>query len=371
MNNAILIFSGYNQRANLAFCRTAEKYNIPFIIIANGHRDTIFHTQYQKKVKAIRPASVLNISHIGDIIKKLNNELNIKRLTILPNTEFLNRFILKYRRELAEINCVVPLVPQDLYKGISDKYDFGRMSQEFGLAVPQEVGEIDIPFVAKPIKNFSDSGRALKPYLILNEKDYETWRGEETPFDFYFQKYISGQSYYLLYYLFKNGEKNPIRFSQKNLIQQHSGKSIVAAISSQLHLNDICKKFEDLLISTGFYGLVMIEVKYFEGIYYMIEANPRLWGPSQLFIDGGAPLFEGFLLDNGFDVELPEQKCSVEARYFWFGGFMETLQQKKKLAFHQYSQETFEEEFNRFFDVDVYKRSDSINLYINELCGLK
>jgi hypothetical protein len=126
-----------------------------------------------------------------------------------------------------------------------------------------------------------------------------------------------------------------------------------------------------LLLSTGFYGLVMIEVKYFEGIYYMIEANPRLWGPSQLFIDGGAPLFEGFLLDIGFDVELPDQKYSVESRYFWFGGFMETLQQKKKLAFHQYPQETFEEEFNRFFDVDIYKRPDSINLYINELCGLK
>ena len=171
MNKAILIFSGYNQRANLAFCRTAEKHNIPFIIIANGHRDSIFHTQYQNKVKAIRATSVLDIRHIRDIINKLNSELNVKRFIILPNAEFLNRFILKYHQELAEINCVVPLVPQDLYKRMSDKYDFGQMSQEFGLAIPQEVGEIDIPFVAKPIKNFSDSGRALKPYLILNEKD--------------------------------------------------------------------------------------------------------------------------------------------------------------------------------------------------------
>lgn len=371
MNQAILIFSGSNQRANISFCRTAEKHNIPFFIIANGRQDTIFHTQYQKKVKAIRPASVLNIGNIGNIIKKVNNELNIKRFIILPNAEFLNRFILKHRRELAEINCVVPLVPQELYKRISDKYAFGRLSKNFGLAIPKEVSKSDIPFVAKPIKYFSDSERALNPYLILDEKDCETFRKEEKSSDFYFQKYIAGESYYLLYYFLKDGKKDPISFSQKNLIQQHNGKSIVAAVSSQLHLHDICKKFARLLLSIGFYGLVMIEVKYFEGVYYMIEANPRLWGPSQLFIDGGAPLFEGFLLDNGFDVELPDQNSSGESRYFWFGGFMETLRQNKKLAFHQYSQETFEEEFNFFFDADVYKYPDSINLYINEFCRLK
>ena len=371
MNKAILIFSGYNQRANLAFCRVAEKYKIPFIIVANGQQDTIFHTQYQKKVKAIRPESVLNVKLVGNIIKKLKNELNIKCFIILPNSEFLNHFILKYRRELSEINCVVPLVPLELYKRISSKYDFDRLSREFGLAVPQEVGEGDVPFVAKPIKNFSDNGRALKPYLILNEKDCEIWRDTEKSSDFYFQEYLSGESYYLLYYFFRHGKKDPICFSQKNLIQQHSGKSIVAAVSSHLHLDDICKKFASLLLSIGFYGLVMIEVKYFEGVYYMIEANPRLWGPSQLFIVGGAPLFEEFLLDNGFDVELSDQNYSVESRYFWFGGLIETLQQRKKLAFHQYSQETFKDEFNRFFDADVYKRPDSINLYINELCGLK
>jgi hypothetical protein len=35
----------------------------------------------------------------------------------------------------------------------------------------------------------------------------------------------------------------------------------------------------------GFYGLVMIEVKEYDNQFYMIEANPRLWGPSQLILD--------------------------------------------------------------------------------------
>jgi hypothetical protein len=102
----------------------------------------------------------------------------------------------------------------------------------------------------------------------------------------------------------------------------------------------------------------------------MIEANPRLWGPSQLFVDSGVPLFEGFLCDNGFDVKLSEKYQSTYSRYFWSGGFIETMRKKKKLIFHDYLNETFEEEFALFFDADIYKRHDSINLYNNELSKL-
>ena len=54
-----------------------------------------------------------------------------------------------------------------------------------------------------------------------------------------------------------------------------------------------------MLIQIGYYGLIMIEVKIQDGEYYMIEANPRLWGPSQLILDAGMDLFHRFALDNG------------------------------------------------------------------------
>ena len=43
----------------------------------------------------------------------------------------------------------------------------------------------------------------------------------------------------------------------------------------------------------------MVEVKHLSNKNYMIEANPRFWGPSQLFVDAGINLFEAFLVDNG------------------------------------------------------------------------
>lgn len=47
----ILIFSGFNPRAVLAFIRTLEKNNISdYGIIANGICDRIFLTKYASKV---------------------------------------------------------------------------------------------------------------------------------------------------------------------------------------------------------------------------------------------------------------------------------------------------------------------------------
>jgi hypothetical protein len=51
--------------------------------------------------------------------------------------------------------------------------------------------------------------------------------------------------------------------------------------------------------------------------------------------------------------------------------FYETDQFEMTIEYTQKAQEIFEEEFNFFFDADVYKYPDSINLYINEFCRLK
>ena len=51
----ILIFSGFNPRAVLAFIRTLEKNNISdYGIIANGICDRIFLTKYASKVIYVR-----------------------------------------------------------------------------------------------------------------------------------------------------------------------------------------------------------------------------------------------------------------------------------------------------------------------------
>ena len=57
----------------------------------------------------------------------------------------------------------------------------------------------------------------------------------------------------------KNGES--FKLSQKNLIQQPEGKSIIAGITSDFHLTNESFLYEKLLLKLNFFGLIMIEVK--------------------------------------------------------------------------------------------------------------
>ena len=106
------------------------------------------------------------------------------------------------------------------------------------------------------------------------------------------------------------------------MIQQPEGKSIVAAVSSDLHDSTEALKYEKLFKSINFHGLVMVEVRGVDNDFYMIEANPRFWGPSQLFVDAGMNLFEAFLNDYDVLEKINLQARKKETKYFWFGGYL-------------------------------------------------
>ena len=132
--------------------------------------------------------------------------------------------------------------------------------------------------MAKPQKYFSQGRIIFSPYIINNEIDKEMFLHRCNPSDFFYQKYIQGESCYLLYYFHRNG--GVLKFSQCNFIQQPNGKSIVAAVSSEAHDSSVSIKFEKLFKKLQFYGLVMIEIRKANNENFMIEANPRFWGPS-------------------------------------------------------------------------------------------
>lgn len=107
---AIVIFSGYNQRAIISFCRVAEEQNIPLIIIARSEDDSILKTEYEKYVKYIREKIELDLSYIKNILSKIKNEEIFNEYVILPSSEALNRFLLNNKEELEELDFIIPLV---------------------------------------------------------------------------------------------------------------------------------------------------------------------------------------------------------------------------------------------------------------------
>lgn len=370
MNKCILIFSGYNTRAVISFCRVIKKYNIPFIIIAKSNDDSIFNTEYKKYVKYTREKLELEFNYIQSIFNSIKERYTFHEYIVLPSTEALNRFMLKYREEFSKMLITIPLVDERLYNSISDKYSFGSMCNQNGINIPGEINSFDnirFPVVIKPRMYSSNSNEKIhSPEIILSKRDFEEFINHNNMNYYYIQEYIKGESFYLLYYFYENGLYES--FSQKNLIQQDHGKSIIAAVSSTVHEKEISKKFIDLFIKLNYKGLVMVEIKYYNGRYYMIEANPRLWGPSQLFVDAGCTFFELFLKDLGFEINITTNNhLTNEVEYFWFGGIIQDLRENNRIKFHSEDVEGLLMEFHNYIKNDIYLREDTQELFYKEI----
>lgn len=210
IKKAVVIFSGYNQRAIISFCRVACKQNIPLIIIAKSDTDTILCSKYKNYVKHIRTNLKLDLSYIKSILMEIKKNEDFDEYLILPNSEALNRFVLENKEELKELNFITPLVDKNTYYLISNKHEFGYLCINNNIRVPKELdfNEIDsFPVVIKPKRYFTSDGRIVPPQIVKDEIDLNEFISKDKNFikDFYIQEYIGGESYYLLYYFCKDG----------------------------------------------------------------------------------------------------------------------------------------------------------------------
>ncbi len=111
----------------------------------------------------------------------------------------------------------------------------------------------------------------------------------------------------------------------------------------------------------------MIEVRQQGDQYYMIEANPRFWGPSQLFVDAGVNFFDALLYDQGVVEILPQMSSpDPEVRYFWEGG-LSVKDDYPALAFHNYSSAQLFDEIGSWRNFDIYNRSDTQSIFEREI----
>ncbi len=375
-NSAVIVFSGFNQRGVIAFLRVATSKNISTHIISSAKNDPISLTEYKNIIFAERKFVDFDIDEVLPILQMIKREYGYSKLHILPSSEYLNRKFLSERQLFESEGIFMPIVDKELYSQLSDKFRFRNHCENHGLLAPPEVGGVadELPIVVKPKSYFSPLGKVqFKPKLIHTESELSNLLDDQEVEDFYFERFIYGESYYLLFYFAKN--KEVISFSQKNLIQQPGGGSIVAAQGAEIHESEIARKFEEMLLSAGFQGLIMIEIRDAKEGQFVIEANPRLWGPSQLFVDADIPIFDRLLSDLGLlsEREKDDQVGSNTepgfVKYFWSGGFGRRGLNDPKLAFHGTNQEDFARQYGDFQSIDVYRRPDTISIFREEAGG--
>lgn len=367
---SVLIFSGANDRAIIAFCRYAISRNINFAIVANGNEDLIFLTDYKKYVLSTREKNFLDLDIFIQNANLLKAEFDSNEIFVLPSTEFLNRFLLANANFLNEQNISFGLCNSELYTMISDKYKFGDLCHSYNINLPKEyvVKPSNFPYVIKPKTYFNTSLEVnMKPVIIENIEEENLFFSNNSLEELYFQEYVAGKSIYLLFYFFK--DKTFSVYSQENLIQQHNGGSMILSKSSNYHLDEnLVNQFSNLFISEGFNGLVMVEVKCYKGTYYMIEANPRFWGPSQLILDAKMSLFDDFSIDQN----LIENHVStfdeyqLDIPYFWSGGLVETQKSDSQLMVYDYKKEDYLKEYSNTIKNEIYLRKDTILIYLKE-----
>ncbi|MFT4102680.1 MAG: hypothetical protein QM674_16920 [Burkholderiaceae bacterium] len=365
----LLTLSGFNQRAVVALCRYGRGAGVPIHLVTRDAADPIYLTAYSDHVLCRRERPQLDADEVCSWIGRLRERHGYRRVLIAPCTEFFNRFILSHRDEIESVGGTVPLVGPDLYEAVSDKLSFAGMCRHNGIAVPAEfeAPPSRYPFVAKPIRYAALDGRQLKPYLIMGASDWKQFEKTESLGDFYFQAYQEGRSIYLLMYVPAEGPA--LKFSQENLIQQRAGGSIILSRRHGFHLTPEADRYEAMLRSEGFRGLIMVEVRQREaGVpSVMIEANPRMWGPMQFALDNRIDLFGAMIRDfTGWEPPAcPVPPPPVDGGYyFWSGGLRPGA---RPLAFHGYSPAEFLDDFDGISRCDLFARDDSRALYQSEL----
>lgn len=365
MRQAVLVLAGYNIRAVVAFCRWATSHQIDFHIVARNNADLIFLTNYKVKVDFVRNSNELSPKDFNQWKKILCERCGYDRILILPSTEYLNRFLVEHQVEIEDENLLIPLAEASVYRQISDKYSFSKLCQSYNLDVPEEFSSIPerLPFVAKPRKYLSGAGKQLVPQLVCDLDDLHKFQKNECAEDYFFQQFVSGRSLYLLACIQLN--KEDVLFSQENLVQQACGGSIILAKRSDFHLTKVAQRYVSMLHDINFYGPIMIEVRYETATnrYFMIEANPRLWGPLQFAIDNCVDILGTWLRGYGFTPHTQVQTILATDFYYWSGGIAHGT---KPLKFHNYSCNEFMDDYCSFKAQDIFFRQDTLGLYCHE-----
>lgn len=259
--STVVVFSGFNQRAVVSFLRVLEEQKIDYAIVAKSADDPVFLTSYSKNIVSVRHTSSLDLEDFLTQIENVKKARQTETCFIAPSAEALNRFLLQHRILLEKTGCIIPIVEEQLYNSVSDKYSFGMLCSKNGITIPKEYDKgaiVKPPVVAKPRTYFSGSQKnVFTPVLIYSDEELNKFEKEHEQDDFYFQEFVQGESFYLLYYFDQHGEVT--KCSQQNFVQQAGGKSMIACLSSDYHRSGESDKYETLFKKLNFRGLVMIE----------------------------------------------------------------------------------------------------------------
>ena len=311
-----------NRRSAIACARSLSRDGIDFYLAFEVERKDrgIAFRKYEKNVTF--QYSVQNAKAFLNSLLAISERLGNYRLILCSNATA--KFASKFQETLKQNGITVDVGKHDAYRLLSNKYEFLDYSEKFGLPIPKRLDYNDVikdsflfKFVVKPKEDGLSPMEGLQtPFLVETDRAFEKLKSLNlNPIYHFVEKYISGPSYYYCAYYCSGLRK--ACFTQKTLAQRPGGGSVVKAIPYDLP-QELTARIDKLMHSINWQGAMMVEFKESRGNYFVIECNPRYWGPLQLAIDNG--------------VNFPLISCGVEATcqiengrnfgYLWIGGYV-------------------------------------------------
>ena len=365
-----LVFSGGNDRAVLAFLRALSLCGQRALIVARTGTDRILRTRYRRDVVHVRETADLTLAIVQDCIGRARSKGSGEKLVILPSSEYFNHFLLQHRDRIEQLDCEIPLVNTAVYDLLTNKRSAAALFASAGVQIPAEVPTLDrmrLPLVAKPLRNVVPGGGTQYPVLLRTAADADRFMSTFTVEDFFFQELVEGESLYLLVHMARDHER-VLLWSQRNLLQQPQGKSMLLAEPCGLHEQPIAARLVDVLRAARFSGLGMIEMIRDGDRLVFIEMNPRIWGPIQFCLDQGRPLLQAFIGEclHGDPERYADRHPRRRSYYCWFGGLLDTLYSHARPDWHA-NRLSWLNLTRICAGSDVYLRADSWRCFFSEI----
>ncbi len=287
----VIFLAGTSDRAIVACIRSLEQFGVLYRIClpADGSSVRWSLTAYRDRILDDRYEPLDDLGAFKQSLAEATADFS--QVVLFPESEEMARALARQKDWLEANDVLFPCPSFNTYAQIADKEPLMQLATQHGIETPARLdGDRslkDIPFVAKPKENVVD-GRELRVYLVHSEDIWNRFQADEDPEDYFYQKFVDGTSLYFCA-LFRDGEIVH-HISQKTILQQPDGGSVIKARPGDFFPQSLASGVEALMSDVGWSGVAMFEFREMAGNYYLIEVNPRFWGPLQLCIDNSVHL---------------------------------------------------------------------------------
>lgn len=368
----VVILADKNSRAAITCLRSLSRQrqcvDVYPAISATTHAATVFvsYTHYPYRTQLLRYDDRDELRFFNSLVS-LHDQIG--SYILFPTGERVLRWATRSKQVLHEIGVTVPTVDFATYQQASDKESFAQLASSFGITVPTLLEEIPrayaSKFVVKPKKGTWGRCDVLSnPVLVESKAALEKLRSVKLKTHLHFaQQYVEGPSYYYCA-LYNKGAKR-MEFTQKTLIQQPDGKSVIKAEPAEIP-PPVQNALDHMMCELEWHGVMMIELKESGGDYYAIECNPRFWGPLQLAMDNDIdfPLGLWQLATEEGQGELVCNPDHHRIGYLWRSGLLEgqILKAQSGTDFQRWV--PYRGQSTRY--KDVWFRTDTVLFYLVE-----